>query len=289
MKRLNKKLIGLNLAPVVVLAAVASAVPWALKRRMSPSNRDMPFTPADLGLAGREIWLDGARDKKLHGWWIPVGHDAPAVVVLHGWGANSSLMLPFAAPLHAAGFHTFLVDARGHGFSDTDDYSSMPRFAEDLDVALDWVHANGRVGDVGVIGHSIGAGAAAMAVGGRDDIGAFVSVAGVADVWQVMVQHPVIGRMPTPAEWALRKTMEQVVGTTFAEVAPEQVLQNVSVPTMIVHGDADEIVPIDHAYRLAEARGDAELLIVPGGRHGDLTTFESHIGPILGFLSAHLG
>ena len=220
-----------------------------------------------------------------------VAHEAPVVVVIHGWGANASLMLPFAGPLHHAGFHTFFIDARGHGLSESDDYASMPRFAEDLEVAIDWVQSNPRVTDVGVLGHSIGAGAAVLTASRRPDVDALVCASGCADVWEVMTQHGAFERMPTPASWAMRRAMEAVAKTTFEEVAPERVISEVNAPTMIVHGDADEVVPLsgEQAYRLAEARGETELLVVPGGRHGDLSTFEAHIGPILAFLAEHLG
>ena len=37
------------------------------------------------------------------------------------------------------GWSVLLPDARGHGLSEADTHSSLPRFAEDLDSALDWV------------------------------------------------------------------------------------------------------------------------------------------------------
>ena len=73
-------------------------------------------------------------------WFVPVaGVDvAPAVVVMHGWGANASLMLPVVAPLHAAGLAVLLIDARCHGDSDGEPFTSLPRFTEDIEAGLDW-------------------------------------------------------------------------------------------------------------------------------------------------------
>lgn len=49
-------------------------------------------------------------------------------------------------------------------------------------------------------------------------------------------------------------------------------------PVLIVHGDADDVVPYAHSVRLAEALRDAgvrvELVTLPGGRHGFLTETE---------------
>ncbi len=50
-------------------------------------------------------------------------------------------MLPFASVLHRAGYALLLFDARNHGKSDPDDFSSMPKFSEDLGHAIDWLDA----------------------------------------------------------------------------------------------------------------------------------------------------
>jgi len=215
---------------------------------------------------------------------------APAVVVMHGWGANASVMLPLARPLHGAGFHTILVDARGHGMSEEDDYASMPRFSEDLDVAVDWVLAHDAVTRVGVVGHSIGAAAAILAAA-RDTehrITCVVEVSGFADVWDVMMESSRLGQMPAAAAWAVRRTMEYVLGDSLDSIAPVGHIGRIQVPTMIVHGDRDEVVDVQHAFRLAEANPNADLRVIAGGTHGDLPGFEAKLGPILGFLTSHL-
>lgn len=280
-----------SFVPVAVLAGVVAAAPGALKRRMRPLPRGERTTPGDLGLAGRHVYIDAPHGKQLHGFWIPVGRPAPAVVVMHGWGANASLMLPLAVPLHGAGFHAFFVDARGHGMSEEDDYASMPRFSEDLDAAVDWVRAQELVTRLGVVGHSIGAAAAILATA-RDEsnrIDCLVAVSGFADVWEVMMESSRLGTMPAAAAWAVRRTMEYVLGASLDTIAPERHIGRVGVPTMIVHGDQDEVVGVHHAFRLAEAAGTAEVRIVAGGTHADLPGFEAKLGPILGFLAAHLG
>ena len=88
------------------------------------------------GLPWHEVWLPTANDKSLYGWFIPAGMGSPALVVMHGWGSNAEMMLPMAAPLHAAGYSLLLIDARCHGQSDGDSFASLPRFAEDIEAAL---------------------------------------------------------------------------------------------------------------------------------------------------------
>ena len=85
---MKRKLVGVPLIPLAIAAVVAGALPRAMKRRMSPPLRDAPHTPGHLGLPGRRVWLAGPREKKLHGWWIPVAHEAPAVAAAPKVGAK---------------------------------------------------------------------------------------------------------------------------------------------------------------------------------------------------------
>ena len=45
---------------------------------------------------------------------------------------------------------------------------------------------------------------------------------------------------------------------------------DIHVPTLVIHGDADEIVPFAMGQKVAAAIPGARFLRVPGGRHGDL-------------------
>jgi dipeptidyl aminopeptidase/acylaminoacyl peptidase len=55
----------------------------------------------------------------------------------------------------------------------------------------------------------------------------------------------------------------------FETISPINWIDRISPrPLLLVHGDADEVVPLEHAYRLYErAREPKELKIIRGGRH----------------------
>ena len=116
--------------------------------------------------------LATGQGKQLAAWlaW-PVPRPAgpvPAVLVMHGWGANASMMAPVVAPLQAAGLAVLLVDARCHGDSDDERFSSMPRFAEDIATGLRWLRAQPGIDPqrLALLGHSVGAAAALLHVAG---------------------------------------------------------------------------------------------------------------------------
>ncbi|MEO8323902.1 MAG: alpha/beta hydrolase [Actinomycetota bacterium] len=53
----------------------------------------------------------------------------------------------------------------------------------------------------------------------------------------------------------------------FHSVTAEKAIVNVKVPVLVVHGDADDVVPVDHARRIAERSRSAELRIIEGAPH----------------------
>ena len=46
--------------------------------------------------------------------------------------------------------------------------------------------------------------------------------------------------------------------------------KGIQVPTLVVHGDADEVIPYAMGEELARTIDGARLLRVPGARHGDV-------------------
>jgi pimeloyl-ACP methyl ester carboxylesterase len=60
---------------------------------------------------------------------------------------------------------------------------------------------------------------------------------------------------------------------------PVYPLEEINVPTLVLHGTADEIVPFSHAEHLAEKVPHAKLVSVKGGKH---IFFATHREPVLG-------
>jgi len=62
----------------------------------------------------------------------------------------------------------------------------------------------------------------------------------------------------------------------------------VAAPTLLLHGDADRIIPILHARSAADSIPDSLLITIPGGGHGILLTHQSTVVPaLLRFLDDH--
>lgn len=281
-KNLTMILAGCGLA----LAAFHALIRWSLR---APKVAERS-TPGALGLPYTEEHISTANGKQLFAWFIPAVAQgpSPALAVLHGWGGNMETMLPLALPLHRAGYALLFFDARSHGRSDQDSFSSMPRFAEDLDHALDWLKWQPGVDPrrVGVVGHSVGAAAALLAASRRDDVAAVVSIAAFSHPQTMMRRLLASWHVPyVPFGWYVLLYVQHVIGHRFDDIAPINTVVRVRCPVLLVHGTADVTVPVAEAEALHTRRGEERggLLLVKGG-HDSYEELDSQIGDVVGFL-----
>ena len=76
----------------------------------------------------------------------------------------------------------------------------------------------------------------------------------------------------------------------FSETDQAEDLKKIDVPTLLIHGDDDQIVPIEiSAYRAIKLIPDATLLVYEGGAHGLCTTMKDRVNrDLLAFLQREL-
>ncbi len=275
---------------LLALAGLLGGANVAIRRGLAAPRVVEAGSPQ--GLPWRAVDFPTVNGKRLFGWFIPAGERAPALVVMHGWGGNAEMMLPLAAPLHERGFALLLVDARCHGQSDGDTFASLPRFAEDIDAALAWLAGQPEVdaARLGVIGHSVGAGAALLAASRRADLRAVVSLAAFAHPAAMMRRWLASMRIPYwPFGAYILAYVQRVIGYRFDDIAPRHTVARVACPVLIVHGLEDDTVPVDEAREIYAARASdaVELLLVPGS-HDDYGDVTRHLAQLGDFLERHM-
>jgi alpha-beta hydrolase superfamily lysophospholipase len=272
----------LAVAIITIAIVLAVHIGFRAPRRVEHSS------PADYGLAYEEIHISTIAGKRLFAWWLPLAEPAPTLIILHGWGGNAALMLPLALPMHRAGLNILLLDARNHGRSDSASFSSLPRFAEDAGAAVDWVKAHGGdpLKQVALLGHSVGAGAVLFEASRRDDISAVISIAAFAHPEWMMRRY--LARLRLPGfctSWILRY-VEWVIGHRYTDIAPMNTACHVQCPILLVHGTADETVPVTDAQAIRDhcPGKKPELLLIEGGRHDSVEEVEHHADRLVAFL-----
>ena len=216
--------------------------------------------PADAYLYYRDLTLTTADGLDLAAWYVPAQKpDAPSIILAHGLLDSKWTMLRLVPWLHEAGYNVMLFDFRGHGASAKEPTTIGPAEVLDVQAALDWLDAEGAGEWVGGLGMSLGASALVNTAVRDNRLDALVLDSLFAD-WN---DTDFAKDYRLPPDWL-------VPGVP----SPEDLMPNIHVPVLIIHGTADILVNVDHAYRLyATANEPKELWINDSGHAWSAWTY----------------
>ena len=198
----------------------------------------------------------------------------PARLVIIGHGVTSHWDRPWqtalADALILAGLPSLLVSFAGNGQSQGRFEEATPtKEAADLGSVIDAVTGWG-VRRVIYVGHSMGGAVGVMRASVDARISLLVSLAGMVHVREFMERHfghlePGRGLMLDKPGCVWNRTLQQDaerIGSITTQAAA------VRVPWLLVHGDADELVPLqDSLDARAAAGGRPDLVVLPGVDH----------------------
>lgn len=258
-------------------------------------------TPAALGLSFQEVHFPTQNNRRLYGWWVPAatektsGEPRPTIILLHGWGVNLESMLPYIEHLQPAGFNLLAFDTRHHGSSDQDEFSSLLKFAEDTQAALDYVLQREEVDPerLALLGFSFGAGAAIYVAAHDERVKATVAIGSFVHPVEMMRRDFKRKHVPYfPLVPLLFKYYQKKIGLTFDELAPINNIPHLKGRLFLIHGQEDRVVPLAQARRLQETvqrtKVDSVVWLVPGKGHFDLTTHPEFWPKIITFFEESL-
>ncbi len=140
----------------------------------------------------------------------------------------------------------------------------------DLLGAVDYVKGRG-LEHIGVLGFSMGAATALMATAENSDIDAVVADSSFADL-KDMMEPEFSKRTKFPKFFlpALLFMVKIMYGVDFTAVKPIKSVSNIAPRAIFfIHGELDDVVPLEHAYRLLRASQNAQnqLWVVPQAGH----------------------
>jgi uncharacterized protein len=185
--------------------------------------------------------------------WVLPGHGEadgarPAVVFAHGNGELIDFWPDLLEPYRKLGITVVLPEYRGYGRSSGK--PSEEAIRDDLRVVIEQLRDDPTIDADRLVyhGRSLGGGA----------LGTLLPTHAPA----ALVLESTFTSVPDVATWAPRFLVPDHFDTLRA-------LAHYAGPTLVVHGTHDEIVPVEHARRLAEQRPDIELVLYEAG-HNDL-------------------
>ncbi len=218
--------------------------------RMPP---DLP--PPPWAGNAQEVWLGTDDGVRIHGLWWGEPADDGAILFLHGNAQDAYQWSPVHEELGGLGRRMLLIDYRGYGKSEGE-----PRergLYSDGRAALEWLRDSGVDDeDIVVIGKSLGGAVACGICGGLPLRGlvlesTFTSLLAVARNL-FPFQHP---DQPRPESYNSQSK-----------------LRDIHCPVLVIHGDADMLIPVREGMALyAAANSPKELYVVEGAGHNDVS------------------
>ncbi|MEJ2595823.1 MAG: alpha/beta fold hydrolase [bacterium] len=237
-------------------------------------ERPHDITPADHGIPFEELRIPTRNNKNLYGWFIRENRQAPTIILVHGWGRNAGRTMPYIRALHKQGFNLLAFDARHHGSSDRDDFSTMKKFAEDIVAVLDFLDQSELTDNrtYGILGLSIGGSAAIYASSHDSRISRVVTVGALADPLEIMKKQMTEHHVPyIPLGYLVLEYLQRSIKLRFSDIAPEKFISRSGAAFLLIHGEQDQTIPVSHAKRLHEAsqKENTQLWLIKGKGHSD--------------------
>ena len=257
-RSLSFRLVRALLATVACLYVLVAAAIWfAQTRILYHPRKTLDVTPADLGLTFEPVRL-ALNGDQLAGWWVPSKiPQAPTLLYLHGNAGNVSANVDQVRRLAGTGLSIFIFDYRGYGEST----GGPPRkrlIYEDAERAWTYLVRERRVqaSEVVIYGHSLGGAVGIDLASRHPDAGALITEGAFPSIIDV-ADGTVFGWLPLRLIVTERFDAGSRIGT-------------VRVPKLILHGEADTMIPVRLARQLYDAAAEPkQLAVIAGGDHED--------------------
>lgn len=259
-----------------------------------PRNHPVDLDPK-LVSADASAWSIRTRDEvTLRGWYLPTEGHRRLVVMVHGMGESWDRMAGLGHDLHEKGYDVLLFDLRGHGRSDPHRLTMGRREREDIRSVLGWARAQGFTPDrIGWIGRSMGGSILLMEAAENPEIRMAVLDSPFGDLPALLdrqlTRH---SHLPKAFNPGIVLAAHRVYGVRTDDLVPiDSARRWGDRPMLLIHGEADSIVPVEQSRQLARRVGAAcRSVFLPDVDHvrAYQNDRRSYVALVDGFLDDHL-
>ncbi|NUP05130.1 MAG: alpha/beta fold hydrolase [Polyangiaceae bacterium] len=205
-------------------------------------------------LEGAEMWKLDANGEPAVGLFAPPRDQQPVVVFFHGNGDELVDTVPLARRLRDEGLGVLFAEYPGFGVASQGTASEATIYATAARL-LDELRARGFDGDrVVLVGHSLGTGVA-------------VELATRGYGGRMILISPYTSMVDMVGRFMPILPVSTFVRDRFDNLAKGA---KVTIPTLVVHGDRDMLIPLEMGREIAGGIAGAKLEVIEGGSHNDL-------------------
>lgn len=258
---------GLSLILIVFIIIIFGMAYQEVSRWLYPPPLD--FRPESVHPSFQDITLQTEDRLTIYGTYIP-SQNGQVILMLHGHSGNRFYLLAHSDYLIEAGYGILSIDFRNHGDSDGDRTSMGLHELKDAHSAYDFLKSQEDIENIIIFGHSMGGAIATRLMVDVDAHGLIID-ASFADFPSTVSAGVVKRGFPDRPVTTILLTMYSLLsGADFDMIHPLEHMKQIDTPVLILHGTLDPVIPLDHAYQLAEANPLSQLEIFDGGEHSNL-------------------
>lgn len=242
-----------------LLLVAGAAAYLGIMLYMYLQQRSLQYFPSREGRSPQELGLTGVREERVKtpdGETIVLWHaDAragnPTILFFHGNGGELSNRHERMAFYQSHGFGALFVSYRGYGASTG--AISEQGFMTDAFTAHDFLLKRGVAPErIAVVGESLGTGVA-------------VQLAAQRPVGALTLEAPFTAAVDVAAEVYPWLPVRLLMKDQFRS---RDFIGDIKVPLLILHGDADRVIPVEHGRQVyAMANEPKELAVLAGHGH----------------------
>jgi fermentation-respiration switch protein FrsA (DUF1100 family) len=250
-----------------------------------PPRFETDDDPKKYGLDYESVSFPTSDGLTLQGWFIPAAtvlreglqqgemawDTCATILVGHGYPFDKANILRHALFLHPR-FHLLVFDFRYFGESEGAYTTAGLLETRDVQAAVEYVKSRSDVNPerIGALGFSMSASAFILAR--HQNVKAIVADSPYATLEGLIARQFFF--LPGFTKWpfvALTKLYARLLlGVRVSDAAPVDVVRDLNAPLLLIHGDADSQIPIEHSQAIyANADHDkTKFWIVQGADHG---------------------
>lgn len=203
----------------------------------------------------------------------------PEVLLVHGWGGYGAQFSRVVGALNTAGYAALVYDWPGHG--------ENPRSRVHVGHSADLIEAIAAQRRLhAIVGHSLGAYAAGIAIARGVPTQAFVGLAASANLKTLMLGFQRLLELPPEPVRHLRERLEREFGPeVWCRFSLDYHMPRVRVPTLLIHDKDDRVAAWQTADYLAGMTPHARVQYTKGLGHYRILRH----APVLDAIVQHLG
>lgn len=236
---------------LIVLGLLVLALPGCVASYIYYPELDIRITPSSVGLAYTDVTVETSDGVNINAWWVPVKNPRATVLFCHGNGGNVSYYLETLKVFKRLGLSALIFDYRGYGRSQGK--PSEQGTYLDAEAAWQYLTHERKIAPQQLIiwGRSLG-GAIAARTAARHPAGLLIIESAFTSVPEVAHAH--IAWLPA---WV------------FAEYRYDtrRYVEQITMPTLIIHSSEDEIIPFAHGRKLFETLEGPKVFLAIKGSH----------------------